>query len=82
MTEETTIVFELTQKEAAILCEMLSVYSWDRGQYGELIRSMYFELDKEVSDRAICESPWTVSSVGVLPPGDIWLEDQKTAEYK
>ena len=78
MTEETTIVFELTPKEAAILSEMLSVYAWDKGPYGETVRAMYYALDEAYPAFIhIKPAPSTVSCVGLLNAADIWLEDLK-----
>ena len=79
MTDETTIVFELTPTEAAILSEMLSVYSWSKGPYGEKVRAMYYELENCSSAYDhIRPPPITVSEVGTLEPGAIWLENLKT----
>ena len=74
MSEEPTIIFELTPQEAMLLSEMLATYSWNKGPYGELIRSMYFTLDEVYSSFEHIKPATTVTEFGALACNKIWLD--------
>ena len=75
MSEEPTIVLELTPQEAMLLSEMCATYSWNKGPYGELIRSLYFTLDEVYSAFEHVKLATTVTEFGALACNKIWLDD-------
>lgn len=75
MSEDTTIVLELTPKEAMILSEMLGTYSWTKGPHGEAVRDMYIALDEVSSSFDKCPRAITVTEFGILGYNAIWLMD-------
>lgn len=75
MSEEPTIIFELTPKEAAILSEMLGAYSWNKGPYGQLVCEMYWALNDVCQAFEHIDSPDTVTEFGLLGDDSIWLDD-------
>ena len=75
MSEEPTIIFELTPTEAMILSEMLGTYSWNKGPYGETVRAMYFSLDDVASSFEHVKLATTVTEFGALACNKIWLDD-------
>ena len=52
MTEETTIILELTPREAAAILGLTSYVSWYRGHYGEEVRNICRALEDVVSDES------------------------------
>ena len=74
MSEEPTIIFELTPQEAMILSEMLGTYCWTKGPYGETIRSMYFALEEVSPSFEHIKIANTVTEFGALACNKIWLD--------
>ena len=75
MSEEPTIIFELTPQEAAILSEMLGTYCWTKGPYGQKVREMYLALDEVYPSFQHVKGASTVTEFGLLSCDAIWLDD-------
>jgi hypothetical protein len=73
MNDDTTIVLELTPREAAVLLELTSVVSWSKGDYGEEVEAICRALEEVLPDGV---APWSMTCVGCLEPGQVFLVDQ------
>lgn len=73
MKEETTIVLELTPREASAIWEMAHTYSWSDGPYGDEVLQIARALDRV---RMLLNPDLdSVGTYGKVLPGAIWLMD-------
>lgn len=78
MSEEPTIILELTPREAAVIHEMALMYNWERGEYRKEVRDIYHALDKiRFSAPFNQHSTNTITAFGEPEAGLWWVEDGK-----
>lgn len=73
MTDETTIILELTPEEASVIHEMALTYAWDQGKFGPTVRNIYYALDSVYPEFSHVDTE-TLCQFSVLAPGVIWMD--------
>ena len=68
---DTTIVLELTPREAAVILELTGVVSWTQGAYRKEAESICRALEQ--IPESLLPDAVTYCQVGYLEPGSIWL---------
>ena len=74
MSEDTTIILELTPREAAAILEMAGTYSWDRGSYAQDIMNICRALENLYDDLPRARS---YGLLGPIDQGLIWMDDDE-----
>ena len=74
MTDDTTIILELTPREAAVILELTGVISWAQGAYRKEAESICRALEQ--IPESLLPKPWTYSALGPVEPGLIWLDEE------
>lgn len=70
---DTTIVLELTPREAAVILAIVGIVSWTKGSYGKEAESICRALEQIPEE--LLPDPWAYSAVGIIEPDLIWLDD-------
>ena len=74
MTDDTTIILELTPREAAVILELTGIASWEKGSYASEAKSICRALEQ--IPESLLPKPWTYSALGPVEPGLIWLDEE------
>ena len=72
---DTTIVLELTPREAAVILELTGTASWEKGSYANEAKSICRALEQ--IPESLLPDAVTYCQVGYLEPGSIWLGEDK-----
>ena len=71
---DTTIVLELTPREAAVILELTGVVSWTQGAYRKEAESICRALEQ--IPESLLPDAVTYCQFGYLEPGSIWLGEE------
>ena len=74
MTDDTTIILELTPREAAVILELTGVISWTQGAYRKEAESICRALEQ--IPESLLPDAVTYCQFGYLEPGSIWLGEE------
>ena len=72
--EQTTIILELTPREAAVVQEMALMYNWERGEYRDEVQGIFRALD-DVRHEFNQHKTVTMTSFGEAETGLWWIEE-------
>lgn len=77
MAEGTTIVLELTPREAAAVQEMALMYNWHRGDYSKETRAVYDALESVRAGSFDQHRAVTKTEFGSVDLGLLWIEENE-----